>query len=204
MMHLSPLPTRKMLALLLAAFLVCLSASQVTAAPGPVAIAHWSLDGNAKDSVGGYDGTLSDTGAAFVPGGVAGSSALSLDRSQGGLVSMGPVIDLAGISYTISLWVKTSTTDRDAFVLTRHTAGNFTGYILGINDNYGWGVDGKAWFFNYPSASVISSLTVNDGQWHHVVVVRAYPETVSLYVDGQFQAVSPDGNLSNPPPGTPL
>lgn len=201
-MHFSLLPTRKILALLLTAILVSLAVSQVTAAP--VDIAHWSLDGNAQDSVGGYNGVLSAAGAGFVPGGVAGSSALSLDRSQDGLVNLGPVTDLAGISYTISLWVKTSTTDPDAFVLTRHQSGYLTGCLLGINGNYTWGPPDKAWFFNYPQPSLVSSLTVNDGQWHHVVVARAYPGTVTMYVDGQFQAVSPDGNLSSPPPGTPL
>jgi hypothetical protein len=202
MMHRSPSQTRKMIVLLLAASLVCLWVSQVTAAPVP--IAHWSLDGNAKDSVGGYDGALSATGAAFVQGGITGSQALSLDKSQGGLVNLGPVIELAGISHTISLWVKTTITDYGV-PFCKHHSTVAAGTWFGINDSGGYGAPNKVWFYNRDvQHSPTSSLTVNDGAWHHVVGVRNYGGDVSLYVDGQFQAAIPDQYTPAPPPGTPL
>jgi hypothetical protein len=202
MMHFSPLPTRKLLALLLAVLVVCLSAGQVTAAPAPVPIAHWPLDGNAQDPVGGYDGVLVGS-AIFVSGGVAGSLAVQLDR---GLVNMGPVIELAGISHTISLWVKTTVTDEVSWPLAKHHSGSESGYIVGINQNWILGAPNKAWFYNGSIEGVCptSSLTVNDGAWHHVVGVREYGGNVSLYVDGQFQEAKPDQYVPAPPPGTPL
>lgn len=202
MMRRSPFPIRKLLSLWLAASLVCLLAGQVAA--GPVPMAHWPLDGNANDTIGGYNGVLSATGAVFVPGGVAGS-AVSLDESQGGLVNMGPVIDLAGISYTISLWIKTTTKAPDTCVLSRHRATLVAGYLFGINANGPYGAADKAWFYNqYPPSSPKSVLTVNDGVWRHLAGVREFGGNVSLYVDGQFQAAHPDKGQGAAPPGTPL
>jgi hypothetical protein len=51
--------------------------------------------------------------------------------------------------------------------------------------------------------SPYSSITVVDDQWHQLVGVRG-GGTVSLYVDGVFQASYADQGLPDAPAGTPL
>src|SRR5205814_1735589 len=62
--------------------------------PRGAPLAHWKFDetsGNvAHESVGGHDGTLSSTGAAFVAGGISGN-AISLNRATNGFVNMGNI-----------------------------------------------------------------------------------------------------------------
>lgn len=160
----------------------------VQAAP----LAHWSFDEGsgtvAHDSINSYNGNLSATGAAFVSGGVSGG-AMSLNKSQGGLVNMGNVLNLAGTDYTISAWVKTSTTADNAFPVAKHQSTVVAGYILGINTSgVVYGAPNKAWFYNaYGADTPVSATIVNDNNWHQLVGVRDADGDVSLYVDGVFQ-----------------
>jgi hypothetical protein len=178
----------------------------------PTLLAHWTFDEGsgaiAHDSgPGHYAGTLSATGASWATGIVGG--AISLDASNGGLVNMGPVLNnLAGSPYTISAWVKTSIVgEANQMVVASHKSTVHAGYILGVNTSAAgqYGQPGKAWFYNSVPGVVTpySSITVVDGQWHQLVGVRG-GGTVSLYVDGVFQASYADQGLPNAPAGTPL
>jgi hypothetical protein len=154
-----------------------------------------------------YNGTLSATGASWAAG-IAGG-AISLDAATGGLVNMGPVLNnLAGSPYTISAWVKTSIVgESNQTVVGSHKGTVHAGYILGVNTSASgqYGQPGKAWFYNSEVGIVspYSSITVVDDQWHHLAGVRG-GGTVSLYVDGVFQASYADQGLPNAPAGTPL
>src|SRR5207249_1705840 len=141
----------------------------------------------AHDSVGGHDGTLSPTGAAFVPGGVSGN-ALSLSRSSNGFVNMGNILDLSDGDFSIAAWVKMTagdTTDRTK-VLSKHVSGYANGYLLSVNADLTYGRVGKAWFYDsdLPGQEVISTTDVNDGTWHQIVATYMKGGTKSIYVDG--------------------
>ncbi|MFA5110932.1 MAG: LamG domain-containing protein [Desulfobaccales bacterium] len=175
-------------------------------------IAHWTFDNSAdigQDSVGGYNGTPSATGVAWVAAGVAGG-AISLEAAQGGLVNMGTVLNnLAGTSYTIAAWVNTTVADEtNQVVVASHRSTEVAGYILGVNSsaNGVYGETTKAWFYNATGpATPLSNATVVDGSWHQLVGVRdTGTGVVSLYVDGSFQRAFADWGLGNAPAGTPL
>lgn len=159
--------------------------------PERLVIAHWSFDeksgDTAHDSVGGYDGVLSTSGASFVSGGIF-RNALALDRAQNGLVEVGSFFDFQNIDYTVVAWVKTNPGDTtpDTVVIGKHEAGYLNGYFLALNIVGGAvGAPGKASFFPGDlGATVTSTSSVNDGNWHQIAVVSQAGLSRSIYVDG--------------------
>ncbi|MEQ2009602.1 MAG: immunoglobulin domain-containing protein [Limisphaerales bacterium] len=162
-------------------------------------VAHWRFDeapGStvAVDSVGNFDGTNSLTGATFVPSGRVGN-ALSLTRTQNGFVDMGSVLGLSSGVYTFSTWARTAPGDLtdNLLILAKHTTGFRNGYFLFINTTGGTLTPTKASFVaggpGVASPTVaetpISTTTVNDGNWHHIVAVHdVVAGTKRIYVDG--------------------
>jgi len=161
-------------------------------------VAHWRFDeapGStiAVDSRGGFNGTNSPTGAAFVTGGRAGN-AISIDRAANGFVNMGNNLMLNGSSFTLSAWIRTAPGDAtpDAAFLSKHFTGFVNGYFLSYN--HAVLSTNKAYFyagtrtvsaggFNIADVSV-STTTVNDGNWHHIVGVHELGGNTMIYVDG--------------------
>lgn len=141
----------------------------------------------AFDSVGSFNGTLSATGASFVPGGIVGN-AISLTQATGGLVNMGsgfPAFTTG--NFSIVLWVNTTSTAIDTIALSKHKAGVQNGYLFAINTTGGGGVANKATFTagsEFVSQSPTSTSSVNDGLWHQIVGVYTSGGTHSIYVDG--------------------
>ena len=160
--------------------------------PDKPALAHWNFDeatGDvAHDNVGGWDGVLSPSGASFVAGGVSGN-ALYLDRGLGGFVSMGDVFGFTGGDFTMVSWVKTEPGEPadDSVLIGKQQAGYENGYLLFLNQTgYGAiGQPGKVSFYGTGQPqTVTSTTTVNDGQWHQVVVVYRAGTDKTIYVDG--------------------
>lgn len=164
---------------------------------GPVA--HWKFDETpgstvAADSVGNFPGTLSPFGAGFVPGGRAGN-ALSLDLTANGLVNFGNNLMLGASNFAVSAWIKTAPGDTNGFgnFVSKHDANFADGYILGLNHTaVANGLD-KAYFFagtrTIPGSFgvvdvAVSTNSVNDGNWHHVVGVYQPSGNTTIYVDG--------------------
>jgi len=153
--------------------------------------ARWAFDETegtvARDAIGTRHGTLSGSGAQFTEGGIRGN-ALRLDRSQGGLVDMGDVLDMEG-AFTLVAWVKTEPNDttESSVVLARHTAGTANGYFLSLHRSGFLGQPGKALFVASDPAGqeLVSATSLNDGQWHQVVAVYDLGAGKRLYVDGQ-------------------
>jgi hypothetical protein len=139
----------------------------------------------AVDSVGGVNGALSATGAAFVPGGISGN-AISLVRANSGFVNMGNNFPLTGTDFTIVAWVKTTTTALDEIVLGKHEAFSTNGYFLAVNPTGGGGQANKATFVAAETVpnSVVSTTSVNDDVWHQIVGVYVNGGNQSIYVDG--------------------
>jgi hypothetical protein len=162
--------------------------SVLAAAAHADAIAHYKFDESsgttAADSVGSVDGMLQGA-ASFVSGGISGN-AVSLTRSGNGVVNMGNNFGFASGNFSISFWVKTTTTEPDSLALSKHFAGFENSYLFPIGPTGGGGAAGKANFTNstFVSGGATSTTTVNDGQWHHIVGVYVAGGTTSIFVDG--------------------
>ncbi|MBU4029984.1 MAG: LamG domain-containing protein [Proteobacteria bacterium] len=182
----------------------CCPASEIHAA----LIAHWTFDetsgSTAYDTAGSYHGTLAGS-AVWVPGGGKSGGAISLARTTGDYVNMGDILPLGTGPASVVLWVNTTTTDTDTFVLSKHWSGFPSGYAVGINSGNSYGAADKAWFYNYHNGlEPISITSINDGQWHQIIATRGNNQ-VKIYVDGTPAEDSRvDDGLDNPPEGTPF
>ncbi|NBV21840.1 MAG: hypothetical protein EBS05_07955 [Proteobacteria bacterium] len=156
-------------------------------------LAHWKFDeppGStvAVDSMGNFNGTLSPTGAALVPGGRSGN-AISLTKTANGYVNMGQVLDLTGISFTLVAWVRVAPTEiADTGIVHKHDSGTpFNGYYMGLNTSGGGlGQLNHAYFYTGAAnaANPVSTTVVNDNNWHQIVTVFQSSGQSAIYVDG--------------------
>jgi hypothetical protein len=157
-------------------------------------IAHWAFDESsgttASDSIGGYTGTLSTSGATWTSGKAGG--AISFNGS--GYVTMGDVLPFTSGNFSLSVWVQTGATG-GVHVVSKHWGGYANGYLLGVN-TAGVGDPNKAWFY-YTGGIVNSSTSVNDNNWHHVVGVYHSGTNAEIYVDGvPVENTSPSVSIS--------
>ena len=176
-------------------------------------LAHWRFDEapgatKALDSVGNFHGTNSPTGADFVTGGQSGN-ALSLDRAANGLVNMGNNLMLGSSNFTVSAWFKTPPGDStiSPSILSKHISGSGNGYFLSYNHNVAANAPNHAYFYagtrTVPAGGftivdvAVSTTSVNDGNWHHVVGVYRPSGNTTIYVDG----APAEGSLAGSPIG---
>lgn len=157
-------------------------------------IAHWKFDeapGStvAVNSVGSVNGTLSATGADFVPGGRAGN-ALSLNLAANGIVNFGTNFGFTN-DFTVSAWIKTAPGDTTASgnFLSKHNSSSANGYILSYN--WPFRPANKAIFYagtRFEFGTFVdvppSTSSVNDGGWHQIVGVYNASGNTTIYVDG--------------------
>lgn len=178
--------------------------------PGDVIpIARWHLDEPADSTVvldsapNRYDGTNSPAGTLSVAAGRAGR-ALQLNRTNGGLVNMGPVLSLATNDFTVVAWVKSSPgANGFASYLSKHTLTFNNGYALNLNASGGNGLARKAsWYATTPAGSGTeprSVTNVDDGNWHQIVAThRADGSANAIYVDGSPVEHSTPGSVLVP------
>ncbi|MEQ1935973.1 MAG: LamG-like jellyroll fold domain-containing protein, partial [Fimbriimonadaceae bacterium] len=157
---------------------------------------HWRLDeasgSSAVDSsASGFNGTLFGD-AAFVPGGMMGNC-LQLTRLGGGYVRIGNVLPLTATSYSISGWIKTTSTGDDFFVA-KHQATIAGGYLLGLNANGPFGAANKALYIEQstPGNELTSLSSVTTGGWKHVVITSELGVSTKMYVDGVLEVTKPN------------
>ncbi|MEZ6233176.1 MAG: LamG domain-containing protein [Phycisphaerales bacterium] len=183
-----PFVTRSTSCVLAATAAVVSLASPVLAATGP--IAHWKFNEavgpTVSDDARNFPGALVG-GAAFAPGMGIEGGALMLSRATNDHVLIGNVLPLTGQSrFSIVAWVRLPTpTSPEQFVIGRHFATIVAGYFLAVNPSGTYGAPGKAWFYasHSPGPEPISTTSVNDDQWHQIVLTRD-PSMIRVYVDG--------------------
>lgn len=162
-------------------------------------VAKWSFNETsgttAVDSVGEFNGTLSPSGAVFVPGGISGG-AVSLNRSANGFVNMGNVLGLTSGNFSLVAWIRMNAGDQtpDCILLGKHAAFTRNGYFLHVNQSSGLAMQSTNKVFFYEGGTGVaqiqrvetplSTTSVNDGNWHQVVAVYRVGGTKSIYVDG--------------------
>ena len=194
----------KRIALVFLAFCsVALWATPVAAA-FPNLIAYYAFDETsgttAHDAIGSVDGTLQG-GAMFAPGAGIRGGAIMLNQATGDLVNMGDHFGFTSGSFSIETWVRLNPGDTNSSVpVGKHFSRIIAGYFLAINDvGDGCSAIGSAHFYVAYPCSGVSSIVVNDGQWHQLVgVYNSTNQTTSIYVDGQFQSSSVGGNIVYP------
>ena len=142
-------------------------------------VAHWRLDETSGPLVGS---------ATWVPGSGKTRGAISLSRATGDLVNMGDVLGMTDGDFSITLWISTTDGSQNTFAFAKHQYGSANGYFFSINVVDGpLGTPGRVAFdVSDPIANdvPVSTSTVTDGAWHHVVGVYHAGGTTEIYVDG--------------------
>jgi Concanavalin A-like lectin/glucanases superfamily len=148
---------------------------------------------NAVD-VGGssFTGGLSGTSIPTWVTGYIGANALSFDGSHGYVDSFqNSPFNFASGDFSLSAWVKTSSSGTEIVI----------GKFLSSGDKYWLGASGGTAFFSVNGNNVNSSITINDGNWHHLAGAASNAVT-RIYVDGSLTAAgsytkpcNPGGNL---------
>jgi hypothetical protein len=154
-------------------------------------LGQWHFDESsgdiATDSAGDNDGTLVGD-ATFVPGGIVGN-AVGVTKSGNGLVEMGEVFPMTSGDFSVSAWIKTGQNDQQAELIpvAKHQSGSRNGYFLAVNTTSTYGQIGKALFYAsvLPGSEVISTTTVNDGEWHLIVGTYRASGWAEIFVDGR-------------------
>ena len=149
------------------------------------------------DSVSDNHGDLfGDVG--FVSEGVAGN-AVSMSPDGEGYVDFGEVLPGTDGDFSISVWAMMSEGDiaEQQVIVGRHARPNRNGYFIGVNSFVGFGEPGKAWFYmsNDRGQEPISTTSINDGLWHHVVATCEESGDTRLYVDGILESTQPSRTI---------
>lgn len=155
-------------------------------------VAHWKFDEKsgtiAADSVGANNGALLG-GSAFGPGMGIDGGAVHLARATNSTVDLGNVFAFTGgVDFSISFWLRLDTAgDTTSNIpIARHTSGVFAGYLFNVNLTACYGAVQKAMFYTGDTCGTeaVSTASVNDGQWRHVVGVYDAGAAKGIYVDG--------------------
>ena len=165
----------------------------------PTPLAHWPMEGDGVDVIGGNNGTPTN-GAGFSTDSRLGSQSLSLDGVDDyfDLVGFGSGFMHDGFSTrTVTMFVKATTTSG---VLNLYDeGGNGKGFALRINNGL---LEGAIRSGGDATEVNTSTSYPADGAWHHVGMVFN-SGTLELYVDGvlgssQATGYSSIGNHSDP------
>ena len=158
-------------------------------------LAHWPLNEGAGEVVrdlgpGAHHGTVH--GASWIEG--RAGRALAFD-GEDDYVEMPLAADCAFDSreaFTVDLWLRTAQTKFSCILMTKDQPGGTVSYSFVLNRQPGK-VSFEVW--SWASAKLISTATVADGNWHHVL--GAYdPESgvALLYVDDKLDTALPVGS----------
>ncbi|MCC6235006.1 MAG: immunoglobulin domain-containing protein [Verrucomicrobiales bacterium] len=172
--------------------------------PGPEArlMAHYRFDESsgttARDETGWQPGALSASGVSFHTPGAAGN-AVQFRRDENGFVTLSDAATPWSGAWTLSLWFRTTPGETRSMALIGmggiHVSG---GFHVGLN-LYGSAVAAYAG----DGRTLTSAAVVNDGQWHHLALVRALDGDTRLHLDGGAARAR---NINGPvvPNGVPL
>ncbi len=150
-------------------------------------LAHWALDETgglvAADDSGNSNDAMLD-GATWTTGTINGG--LDFDGIDDSVdAGLGAAIVGTG-GFTVSTWLKTTASATQVLVQQRSPQGYNGEYVFGLlatgHVNF-WSFGGFAL-----GPVVSSTQPINDGNWHHITVVREDDGTMRLYLDGTLDA----------------
>ena len=148
-------------------------------------VGYWSMD--YYSSTGIYDNSTYKNFGTFNGGlstsnivtGVRGK-ALSFDGMSNGL-NMGDILDLGVSDYSYSMWIKAND-NRRSFILTKGAVAGYNGVRIETDSTfYGVAIFGYAADYDLIRGPAIS---LNDEQWHHIVVTFDRSGYGIWYTDG--------------------
>lgn len=193
--HNSP---RMLHALLRTAFAVSVFALIPTADAGLVA--HWPLDTNAEDVIGGYDG-FAGGGVVFGAEGAAAHSGSAAEfNGSSSTITVPYSAALNPGSFTVAMWANADSTGGFASAITSRddNGASVNGYII-YNDSTG------RWNFwtggGGPSGSWLQlrGPAVQVGSWTHLAIsYDAGSQTMRLHVNGALERSRSGGGLYSP------
>ena len=155
----------------------------------PGLIHEWNGEGNANDSAGSSNGTLTPTGVSYATGVIG--QAFQFNGS-GGYVTLPSSADVTGTGpFSISVWIKTTS---NGVIIQQRDPDNCNGeYQLAV-------VGGKVYWWDNANGQygfqITSTRSVNDGQWHHIVAVREANGTGEIFIDGQLDSSKAGANIA--------
>jgi len=169
-------------------------------APGP-AMAQWEFENNVNDGIGGKHGTTRGN-----PTYAAGKSGQAINLDGDDYVDLGnpTELDFGIVDWSICAWVKTSMTgtdDSNKGVIYAKGADRADGIRYALYVNESRTVQGSITLVtddDVDKRQAISSVSVSDGQWHHIVGQRN-GDTINTYIDGVLDGTADlpaDYNLS--------
>jgi hypothetical protein len=107
-------------------------------------------------------------------------------------VSMPAASDMATTfnnSITLAAWIKTTNSSRVESIISKFSASG-AGYIFRTNPNGSVAVAfGGDDLLSYPGGAT-DTTKINDGQWHHVLLVVNMGQNVQFYIDGKLSSTS--------------
>lgn len=162
-------------------------------------VAHWPLDGNARDMLGNHHGQ--DSAVTFGVDGAAGHTGTAAEFNGSTSTITVPFDEaLNPGSFTLSMWVNADTTNGFASPLTSRddTPGSVHGYLLyndnGGNWNFWTGTGGPSGAWNQMSGGPVET-----GSWTHLAVSYDDPSgTKRIYVNGSLAGANSAANLYSP------
>lgn len=158
-------------------------------------VGYWRLGETsgttAADSSGnGYNGTYTNGPTLNQVGGLTAdeNASASYDGSDD-YVSIGNVVNLKNISFSVSAWANLNTIAADSAIVSKYSGGiprPFQLYYSNAQAAFGFQYD-----LNKTSWSWSTGLTISTGTWYHLVgVYDSSAQTVTLYVNGIIQNVA--------------
>jgi hypothetical protein len=175
------------------------------AATPAAAKARYRAENNANDHLGNFNATAVGANFSYAPGKYG--QAFQLDGADDTVtINDGDQMWPAG-SFTLEAWIKTTATKPANMIISKYSCGNtctsgITAYFSMYTDGAGHpGIDFRPDTPTQDITSIIATtVTVNDGMWHHIVGVRDSTAKVgSLYVDGALAAsANPDAGQFGP------
>ena len=154
-------------------------------------IAYYPFNGNCNDTMGNHNGTTSLNGISYTTGiNNASNSAIKITELNDGYVNLGNDSALQFKNegqYTLSLWVKMSTSSSYRAILVK--ASEYDHWDYGITANSGLPYTGKGLMDLYASSYI------NDGEWHHLVASYDNGHH-KLYVNGVLEVDQPNKSIN--------
>jgi len=182
------------------------------------------VSGNGNDII--YAGSFGGSGPSISSENIAGAGSVSFDGGSYLTPTNQLLSTLAG-SFTISLWVNTTQDNGDPYDYAFNGDGIISADVGGAaNDLVPVALTGGQVAFNTGNTTygyddtINSSVTVNDGNWHHIVVSRNQAtgekdiyidgvldtsdfDTTNLLNDPQLLTIGAISDASNPDPASP-
>ena len=175
-----------------------LTVKEFASAPRENPRAWYPMENNALDATGnGNDGAIS--GAVTFPSGKLGTGAARFSGASGNFVTIPLVVSN---DFSIGFWLKT--TDTGGSGQWFNGKGLVDGEMPGAANDFGISLVGSraAFGIGNPDTTILTTNSVNDGQWHHLAATRdSSSGDMRLYVDGilQAQATGPTGTRAAAP-----